>query len=177
MTHSLSLFPARSSWISLHITRHHLNTKHQPMHTPYRSLVERGFWACAQQLDTGYRSQLDLCSLAVASVLVTPSDRILTQVNWRDNKKIWYLQMKLCHYRKTPFISTYIFSGLATVQLLIFGGRTYFRGVWWGGVKNPATKKSLQSCAFRRKHAVVHVSAIMHILSGYRGTHIWEVCT
>ena len=29
---------------------------------------------------------------------------------------------------KTPLISTYIFSGLATVQVLIFGGRTYFRG-------------------------------------------------
>ena len=33
-------------------------------------------------------------------------------------------------YCKTPLISTYVFSGLATVQVLIFGGRTYFRGVW-----------------------------------------------
>ena len=33
------------------------------------------------------------------------------------------------HYCKTPLISTYVFSGLATVQVLIFGGRTYFRGV------------------------------------------------
>ena len=32
-------------------------------------------------------------------------------------------------YRKTPFISTYVFSGLAMVQVLIFGGRTYIRGV------------------------------------------------
>ena len=32
-------------------------------------------------------------------------------------------------YCKTPLISTYVFSGLATVQVLIFGGRTYFRGV------------------------------------------------
>ena len=31
-------------------------------------------------------------------------------------------------YCKTPLISTYVFSGLATVQVLIFGGRTYFRG-------------------------------------------------
>ena len=34
----------------------------------------------------------------------------------------------LLNYRKTPLISTYVFSGLATVQVLIFGGRTYFRG-------------------------------------------------
>ena len=40
-------------------------------------------------------------------------------------------------------------------------------------MKNPARKKSVQSGAFRRKHAVVHVSAIMHILLGYRGTYIW----
>ena len=31
-------------------------------------------------------------------------------------------------YCKTPSISTYVFSGLAMVQVLIFGGRTYFRG-------------------------------------------------
>ena len=30
--------------------------------------------------------------------------------------------------------------------------------------EKPARKKSVQSCAFRRKHAVVHVSAIMHVL-------------
>ena len=41
-------------------------------------------------------------------------------------------------------------------------------------MKNPARKKSVQSGDFRRKHAaVVHVSAIMHILPGYRGTYIW----
>ena len=40
-------------------------------------------------------------------------------------------------------------------------------------MKNPARKKSVQSSAFRRLHAVVHVSAIMHILPGYRGTYIW----
>ena len=44
-------------------------------------------------------------------------------------------------------------------------------------MKNPARKKSVQSGDFRRKHAVVHVSAIMHILPGYRGTYIWGVCT
>ena len=37
--------------------------------------------------------------------------------------------------------------------------------------------KSVQSGDFRRKRAVVHVSAIMHILPGYRGTYIWGVCT
>ena len=31
-------------------------------------------------------------------------------------------------YCKTPLISMYVFSGLARVQVLIFGGRTYFRG-------------------------------------------------
>ena len=46
-------------------------------------------------------------------------------------------------------------------------------------MKNPARKKSVQSGDFRRKHAVVHVSAIiiiciiMHILPGYRVTYIW----
>ena len=35
-------------------------------------------------------------------------------------------------------------------------------------MKNPARKESVQSSAFRRKHAVVHVSVIMHILPGYR---------
>ena len=39
-------------------------------------------------------------------------------------------------------------------------------------MKNPARKESLQHSAFRRQHAVVHVSAIMHILPGYRGTFI-----
>ena len=43
-----------------------------------------------------------------------------------------------CHclvneYCKTPLRSTYAFSGLATVQVLIFGGRTYFRGGGGGG--------------------------------------------
>ena len=39
--------------------------------------------------------------------------------------------------------------------------------------ENPARKKSVQSSAFRRIHAVVHDSAIMHILPRYRGTYIW----
>ena len=30
---------------------------------------------------------------------------------------------------------------------------------------------------FCTQHAVVHVSVIMHILPGYRGTYIWGVCT
>ena len=41
------------------------------------------------------------------------------------------LLLFLLHYWiccKTPLISTYVFSGWATVQVLIFGGRTYFRG-------------------------------------------------
>ena len=40
-------------------------------------------------------------------------------------------------------------------------------------MKNTARKASVQSSAFRRQHAVVHViSAVMHILPGYRGTYI-----
>ena len=39
-------------------------------------------------------------------------------------------------------------------------------------MKNTARKASVQSSAFRRQHAFVHVSAIMHILPGYRGTYI-----
>ena len=35
-------------------------------------------------------------------------------------------------------------------------------------MKNPARKRSVQPRAFRRKRAVVHVSAIMHILPGCR---------
>ena len=31
-------------------------------------------------------------------------------------------------YRKTPLISTYLIPGLAKVQVLVFGGRAYFRG-------------------------------------------------
>ena len=45
------------------------------------------------------------------------------------NKKKWEVPIFFVFvYRKTPLISTYVFSGLATVQVLIFGGRTYFRG-------------------------------------------------
>ena len=36
--------------------------------------------------------------------------------------------------------------------------------------------ENLKSSAFRRKHAVVHVLAIVHILPGYRGTYL-GVCT
>ena len=39
--------------------------------------------------------------------------------------------------------------------------------------QNPARKESVQSSAFRTQDAVVHVSAIMYILPGYRGTYIW----
>ena len=44
-------------------------------------------------------------------------------------------------------------------------------------MKNPARKESVQSCAFRTQHAVVHVSGIMHILPGYRGTYNRAVYT
>ena len=37
-----------------------------------------------------------------------------------------------CKYRKTPVISTYVFSGFVMVQVLIFGGHT-FRGGGGGG--------------------------------------------
>ena len=39
-------------------------------------------------------------------------------------------------------------------------------------MKNPARKESVQSSAFRTQHAVVHVSATLCILPGYRGTYI-----
>ena len=63
------------------------------------------------------------------------------------------------------------------MQVLIFGGRTYFQGYDKAGWKIQQRKKTVRSGAFRRKHAVVHVSAIMHILPGYRGTYILGVCT
>ena len=46
-----------------------------------------------------------------------------------------FCECRLSQYRKTPLISTYVFSGLATVQVLIFGGRTYFRGYDKAGTK------------------------------------------
>ena len=59
------------------------------------------------------------------------------------------------------------------------GGGTYFRGpcllsrgmIRWS--EKSCKEEIVQSSAFRRLHAVVHVSAIMHILPGYRGTYIW----
>ena len=47
-----------------------------------------------------------------------------------SDQAVWMLE-----YRKTLLISTYVFSGLATVQVLIFGGRTYFRGYDQAGWK------------------------------------------
>ena len=84
-------------------------------------------------------------------------------------------------YRKALLISTYVFSGLATEQVLIFGTVLTFGGGGgydkdWG-VKNPARKESVQSSAYRRQHTFLHVSVIMHILPGYRGTYIRRVCT
>ena len=38
-------------------------------------------------------------------------------------------------------------------------------------MKNPARKESVHFSAFRTQRAVVHVSAIMHTLSGHRGTY------
>ena len=55
---------------------------------------------------------------------------------------------QLASYCKTPLISTYVFSGLATVQVLIFGGRTYFRGGGGGGMIRRGEKSS--------KEAMVH---------------------
>ena len=91
----------------------------------------------------------------------------------------WRLKMMVdgqTRYRKTPLISMYVFSGIATVQVRIFEGRTYFRGhdkAEWKGLQGRSLL--IKSSAFRRQHAVVHVSAIMHIctLSGYWGTCIW----
>ena len=83
----------------------------------------------------------------------------------------------LAQYRKTPLISTYVISGLAMVQVLIFGAELTFGGYDKAEAKSPAKKKSVQSCVFRRQCAVVHVSAIVDILPGYRGTYIRGVCT
>ena len=77
-------------------------------------------------------------------------------------------------YRKTPVKKYVRIFGISV------GAGTYFRGpyllsmVWQDGVKNSARKESVQSNAFRRQH-VVHVSAIMHILPGYRRTYTaWD---
>ena len=84
------------------------------------------------------------------------------------------------HDRNTPLISTYVFSGLATEQVLIFGAVLTFGG---GGGYEEAEAKIMQgtslfdSSALRTQHAVVHVSAIMRILPGYRGSYIRGVCT
>ena len=48
----------------------------------------------------------------------------------------------LIHYRKTPIISTYVFSGLATEQVLIFGAVLTFGG--GGGGYDKAEAKILQ---------------------------------
>ena len=48
-----------------------------------------------------------------------------------EHRCLWKLNFfpnTLYNYRKTPLVSTYVLSGLATVQALIFGGRTYFWG-------------------------------------------------
>ena len=47
----------------------------------------------------------------------------------------------LKEYRKTPLINTYVFSGLATAQVLILGGRTYF--FFGGGGYDEAESKIL----------------------------------
>ena len=61
-------------------------------------------------------------------------------------------------YRKTPLISTYLFSGLATVQVLIFGGRTYFRGY------DKAEWKSLQGRRLFNFNAVLSVENTLYML-------------
>ena len=62
----------------------------------------------------------------------------------------------------------YVFSGLAMVHLLIFGGVLTFGGYDKAEWEIFARKESIQSSAFLKQHAVVHVSVIMHILPGYR---------
>ena len=63
------------------------------------------------------------------------------------------------------------------MQVLIFGGRTYFRGVWQGGVKNPARKKSVQSGAFHRKHACCACFSDYAHTSRIQGYLYLGVCT
>ena len=76
------------------------------------------------------------------------------------------------NYCETLLKGTYVFSGLPTVQVLNFRAVLTFRGmIRWR--QNPARKKSLQSCAFRKHCAVMHVSAIVDVLPGYRGTFFW----
>ena len=46
----------------------------------------------------------------------------------RGKIEIYKPENRVICYRKTPLISTYVFLGLAMVEVLIFGGHTYFRG-------------------------------------------------
>ena len=86
----------------------------------------------------------------------------------------WFHLVILVNYCKTPFISTYLFSVSATVQVYLSSGAVLTFGGMIRRSENPARKKSAQSSAFRRQHAVVHVSAIMHILRGYMATYNYQ---
>ena len=81
------------------------------------------------------------------------------------------------YYRKTPLISTYVFSGLATEQVLIWGAILTL-----GGMIRRSEKSCKEGVCFIERfplttRCLVLVPASMHILPGYRGTYIWGVCT
>ena len=53
------------------------------------------------------------------------------------------------------------------------GAGTYFRGGMMRRSEKFSKEEVCSTLCFLRKRAVVHGSAIMHILPGYRGTYIW----
>ena len=77
------------------------------------------------------------------------------------------------HYRKTPLISTYVFSGLAMVQVLIFGAVLTFGG-YDKAEANILQGRSLFNLLISVDNALLcSVSAIVDILPGNRGSYIW----
>ena len=74
-------------------------------------------------MDVVTLATLRVCCSIASCILALSCSRILLNSSAENIHK----------YGKTPSISTYVFSGLATVQVLIFGGRTYFRGGGGGG--------------------------------------------
>ena len=74
------------------------------------------------------------------------------------------------YYRKTPLISTYVFLGLASVQVLIFGGCTYFPGCDKAGCKI-LQGRMLFSPVLSVDNTLLRMFQL--ILPGYGGTYIW----
>ena len=81
------------------------------------------------------------------------------------------------NYRKTPLISTYVFSGLATEQVLIFGAVLTF-GV--GAGYDKAEAKILQGRSLFNPVLSAHKTLLcmfQRLCTGYRGDYIRGVCT